>query len=94
MTGEYANTLTGHDWGAAGWQKTLMVQGGRVRAATITEWERLAGFPDGWTSLLGSDSARADALGDSMHPGMAEWLGRKLIEVDATLPLLPERINS
>lgn len=85
---EHSNTLTGYDWGTPLRQKHFIQQGGRLRTLTILEWERLAGFPDGWTESLGSDSDRADALGDSAHSAMTEALGRALITVDAALPAL------
>jgi site-specific DNA-cytosine methylase len=86
---DYANTLTGYDWGNALRQKTLIHQGGRLRTATILEWERLAGFPDHWTDVGGiTEAKRANALGDSFPPGMAYWLGRRVMAVDAALPLL------
>ena len=84
---EFANTLTGFDGGAATRQTHLLVQGGRVRTFTLTEWERLQGFPDGWTAGM-KDSNRYSALGDAMLVPMAEWLGHRIRRVDAALPLI------
>lgn len=73
-----ANTLTGFDGGGPARQTHLIAQHGRVRTLTLTEWERLQLFPDGWTEGI-PDSARYTALGNAMHVGMAEWLGRRLV---------------
>lgn len=86
----YANTLTGFDAGAATRQTHLLLQAGRLRTLTLTEWERLQGFPDGWTQGI-PDSARFTALGNAMHVGMATWLGQRLLAVHESLPLLEER---
>lgn len=83
-----ANTLTGFDGGASTRQTHLIAQNGRLRTLTLTEWERLNGFPDGWTAAVTSDSARYTMLGNAMHVGMAEWLGRRLMHVHQTLNLI------
>jgi DNA (cytosine-5)-methyltransferase 1 len=75
-----ARTLTGYDGGLATRQTHLIAQHGRLRTLTLTEWERLQGFPDGWTSGI-PDSARYTALGNAMHVGCAEWLGRRIVAV-------------
>lgn len=74
------NTLTGFDGGGATRQTHLIAQHGRLRTLTLTEWERLQGFSDGWTDGI-PDSARFTALGNAMHVGMATWLGRRLTAV-------------
>lgn len=84
---EHSNTLTGFDGGTANRQTHLLLQDGRLRTLTLTEWERLQGFPDGWTEGL-PDSARYTALGNAMNVQMATWLGRRLVSVDAALPLI------
>lgn len=81
------NTLTGFDGGLATRQTHLIAQHGRVRTLTLTEWERLQGFPDDWTTGI-PDSARYTALGNAMHVGMAEWLGRRLTAVHTSVPQL------
>jgi len=54
-----------------------------VRRLTPTECERLQGFPDGWTDVDGmSDSARYKMLGNAMCVPVAEWIGRRIMEVD------------
>lgn len=81
-----ANTLTGFDGGLATRQTHLVRQHGRLRTLTLTEWERLQGFPDGWTAMVSSDAARFTALGNAIHVGTAGWLGARLTAVDAALP--------
>ncbi len=51
-----------------------------VRRLTPTEYERLMGFPDGWTDIEGaSDTARYKALGNSVAIPCVEWImGRVL----------------
>jgi DNA (cytosine-5)-methyltransferase 1 len=87
----YTNTLTCFDTGFTGRQKHIVIGGdGRPRFLTLTEWERLQGFPDDWTAGI-PDSARFDALGDAMCVPMATWLGRRLVAVDRSLPYIPRR---
>lgn len=76
----HSNTLTGFDGGLATRQTHLLLQDGRLRTLTLTEWERLSGFPDGWTDLL-PDSERFGTLGDCFHVGTAEWLGKRIMAV-------------
>lgn len=50
-----------------------------VRRLTPTEAERLQGFPDGWTAVNGqSDSARYRQLGNAVCVPVAEWIGRRI----------------
>lgn len=46
-----ANTLTGFDGGGPARQTHLIAQHDGLRTLTFTEWERLQGFPDGWTEF-------------------------------------------
>ncbi|MGZ4745675.1 MAG: DNA cytosine methyltransferase [Oryzihumus sp.] len=86
---DFSNTLTGFDAGNATRQTHLVSQNGRLRTLTLLEWERLQNFPDHWTAVPGNpDSARFQQLGNAMNVGMATWLGRRLMAVDATLPLI------
>lgn len=71
-------------------QTHLIYQESRVRALTPLEWERLMGFPDNWTAGM-PDEQRLYALGDAFAPPVAKALGEALVEVNAALPLLPER---
>ena len=65
----------------------------------MTEWERLNLFPDGWTDGIPEGDLRRKGklikagrytlLGNAMHVGMAEWLGRRLLAVhNQTLQLI------
>lgn len=83
-----ANTLAGYDGGLATRQKHLIAQHGRLRTLTLREWERLQGFPDDWTAMVSSDSARFTMLGNAMHVGMADWFARRLVAVHNSLPQL------
>lgn len=61
----------------------MMVRAGAaVRRLTPTECERLQGFPDGWTAGV-SDSARYRMLGNAVCVPVAEWIGRRIVEVAA-----------
>lgn len=71
------NTLAGFDGGLATRQTHLVQQGGRLRTLTLTEWERLQGFPDGWTEGM-PDNERFNALGDAIHTGTALWAARRI----------------
>ncbi len=59
-----------------------VVQGTAVRRLTPTECERLQGFPDGHTEGQ-SDSARYRQLGNAVCVPVAEWIGRRIMEVAA-----------
>lgn len=74
-------------------QTHLIYQDGRLRVLTPLEWERLQGFPDGWTEGI-PDEERLYALGDAMNVDMAAWLGHRIRQVHEALPLLPERLAS
>lgn len=64
-----------------------------VRKLTPLECERLQGFPDGWTCLCGAegvtvdctcpDTPRYKALGNAVTVAVAEWIGRRIVAVDA-----------
>lgn len=52
---------------------------GFVRRLTVTECERVMGFPDEWTVAPGgSDTARRKALGNAVVPAVVEWIARRL----------------
>ena len=87
MADGVANTLTGFDGGNALRQTHLIAQAGRLRTLTLTEWERLQGFDDGWTEGI-PDNQRFKAIGNSMHVGMAEWLGHRLMKEHHRVPQL------
>lgn len=60
-----------------------------VRKLTPTEWERLMGFPDGYTEISGypdslgkirplTDNPRRRALGNSMCVNVMRWIGERI----------------
>jgi DNA (cytosine-5)-methyltransferase 1 len=55
-----------------------------VRRLTPLELERLQGFPDGWTEGQ-ADTQRSKQLGNSVAVPVFEWVGRRLVAVDAQL---------
>lgn len=74
---------TGTDWS----RNYVWYPDGRVRRFMPDEVERIQGFPSGWTRLPASsddedvDSARYHAVGNSVTPQVAEWLGRRIKSV-------------
>lgn len=56
-----------------------------VRRLTPTECERLQAWPDGWTNPHddAGDSKRYAACGDGVTASVAEWIGRRMLQVDA-----------
>lgn len=56
-------------------------QGTGVRRLTPTECERLQGFPDGWTGGF-ADSVRYKMLGNAVAVPCAEWIGRRIVEIE------------
>ncbi len=62
----------------------LRIAGGmRPRRLTPQEVERCFGFPDGFTDIPGaSDSARYEALGNSMAVPVMKWIGERIQFVD------------
>jgi DNA (cytosine-5)-methyltransferase 1 len=56
-----------------------------VRRLTPTECERLMSWPDGWTIAdeNTADSRRYAACGDGVVSNVAEWIGRRIMAVDA-----------
>lgn len=82
---DFSNCLTGFDGGYPGRATQMIVEGDRLRSLTFTEWERLQGFPDGWTDVPGmKDSYRWTLLGNAMAVPMAEWLAHRI----NSIPLL------
>jgi len=79
---ETANTLAGFDQGGPLRQKHLLPDNGGLRTLTLTEWERLCGFPDDWTAGI-PDGQRFLALGNCVHTTLGEWIGSRLASVIA-----------
>lgn len=62
--------------------ETLISQDGiSIRRLTPLECERLQGFPDGWTGGE-SDTTRYRMLGNAVCCNVAEWIGRRIIEIE------------
>ena len=61
----------------------IVVNHTRVRRLTVTEVERLQGFPDGWTDVRTNtpDSPRYKAIGNSMAVPCMRWLGKRIQRV-------------
>ena len=55
-----------------------------VRRLTPLECERLQGAPDGWTEGQ-ADSPRYKQLGNSVAVPVFEWVGRRIVAVDAQI---------
>lgn len=63
---------------------TPLLRLGGVRRLMPIECERLQGFPDGWTDGQ-SDSARYRQLGNAVAVPVAEWIGKRIMEVSRRL---------
>ncbi len=76
---------TGTDWS----RNYVWYPDGRVRRFTPNETELAQGFPRDWTLPEHFDEAQADkidslryhAIGNSVTPPVAEWVGRRMIDV-------------
>lgn len=55
----------------------LISDGMSVRLFTPLEFERLQGFPDGWTAGQ-SDTQRYKQMGNAVAVPVAEWIGKQL----------------
>lgn len=77
---------TGTDWS----RNYVWYPDGRVRRLTSSEVERVQGFPHGWTLPIGSssdapklESLRYHAVGNSVTPAVANWIGSQIVRVIA-----------
>lgn len=61
-------------------ENEMVPQNVGVRRLTPTECARLQGFPDDWNDWL-SDSARYRQFGNAVTVNVAEWIGRRIVEV-------------
>jgi DNA (cytosine-5)-methyltransferase 1 len=61
-------------------QQNYVAAAAVVRRLMPVECERLQGFPDGWTEPH-ADSHRYRLLGNAVCVNVAEWLGRRVMEV-------------
>lgn len=68
-------------------QQSYISESMSVRRLTPRECERLQGFPDDWTLLddKTADSPRYRAAGNAVCVKVAEWLGVRIAEVDASI---------
>lgn len=63
-------------------QTPAVLTGMGVRRLTVTECERLQGFPDNFTAVDGvSDTARYKMLGNAVAVPKAKWIGRQILGV-------------
>jgi len=72
---------TGTDWS----RNYAWYPDGRVRRFLPLEVERIQGFPAGWTDVPvegreDPDSARYHAVGNSVTPAVARWLGARIVD--------------
>lgn len=75
-----AASLAASRGGASGKERgaTLIAAGDEFRALTVTERERLQGFPDGWTDVGLSRTRRCQLLGNAVAVPVVEWIARRL----------------
>ena len=52
-----------------------------IRRLTALEHERAMGFPDRWTAGL-EDRTRRMLLGNAVVPNVAEWIARRIVQID------------
>lgn len=79
----------------------LVAADAAVRRLTPMEYERLQGFPDGWTATSygrpQSDSARYRQLGNSIAVPVFEWVASRLVtyeESPGTLDTSPNVVKN
>ena len=60
---------------------------GLMRRFTVTEWERLMGFPDGYTDCPGATvKKRTHAIGNAYPVPVLRWLGERVAFVEEEIP--------
>ena len=77
--------INGADDNAAQAGHLVATKDNRVRRMTPVEWERLQGFPDGYTAVTyrgkpAADAPRYRAIGNSMCVPVMRWLGERIVE--------------
>ena len=82
ITGKVACTFGANSFGTNTAGPKLMVPGRGFRRFTVTETERLFGFPDGYTSPLGRASVRCRALGNSWPVPVARALVSEIMRIE------------
>ena len=60
--------------------ETYITHGDIVRRLTPLECERLQGFPDNWTAGH-SDTARYRMIGNAVTVNVAEWIGKRIMQI-------------
>lgn len=80
---DYSNTLNLYDIGDVRATGLLIEEDWRVRRTLPVEWERLQGFPDGWTEPAGADGHRYRACGNAVTVPVAQWVGQNVMDVEA-----------
>lgn len=73
----------GSGWGIPS-PPAVLLPNGRTVMPSISSAERLQGFPAGWTDVLeaeGSGRARWRLLGNAVSVPVAEWIARKMLDV-------------
>ncbi|MEM7536593.1 MAG: DNA cytosine methyltransferase [Chloroflexota bacterium] len=73
------------------WSRSYVVYPDAVRRFTPLEYERLQGFPDGWTippdvpdeTLLDYDTPRYTALGNAVSVPVARWISERIMMTEA-----------
>lgn len=65
----------------------FVVQDNRVRRLSPLECERLMGFPDNYTNIVGAKRTnRYQAIGNSWAVPVVRWIGQRLMEYDIEKP--------
>jgi len=82
-----ANTLTARMYKGINTEvnegQTPIVSGLSVRRLTVTECERLQGFPDHYTAVANAkDAPRYKALGNSMAVPVVRWIGERIARAE------------
>jgi DNA (cytosine-5)-methyltransferase 1 len=78
IDGDIAATLNAQS-GAPSHSGPKVLQAMQVRRLTVTECERLQGFPDDYTNIPGAkDAPRYKALGNSMAVPCMRWIGERI----------------
>ena len=85
----YAAYATKWNGNAAAYNGSLfVVQDGRIRRFSPLECERMMGFPDNYTNILGARRTnRYQAIGNSWAVPVVRWIGERLIHNDNTFDI-------
>jgi DNA (cytosine-5)-methyltransferase 1 len=99
---EVSKQIVSTSIGTVGWGKSMSDNGftyiqdaNGVRLFTATEVERLMGFQDGYTDIIGAtDSKRYKALGNSWCVPVARWVGKRIQMVEDLLSARRDGLQS